>query len=173
MFLHMHHKTSWTLCNPNHSCQTKLIDFVDEIQPSMNDRHKLNLIFIDFSKVFDTVPHIRLLTKLKFYGIRGPLHHQISAWLMRREQRIVVGGESFNATPVKSGVPQDTVLGPLMFLVYINDINENIRSSVWLFADDCIIYKPIKTTRCRTPTRRLTNIIWYGKWKQMSTNVLH
>ena len=78
---------------PNHSCQTQLIDFIDEIQRSMNDRQQTDLIFIDFSKAFDTVPHIRLLNKLKFYGIRGPLHHWISAWLMRREQRIVVDGE--------------------------------------------------------------------------------
>ena len=57
------------------SCQTQLIDFVDEIQQSINDRQQTDLIFIDFSKVFDTVPHTRLLNKLKFYGIRGPLHH--------------------------------------------------------------------------------------------------
>jgi len=124
----------------------------------MNDRLQTDLIFIDFSKA---VPHIRLLNKLKFYGIRGLLHHWISAWLTRREQRVAVDGESSNAIPVKSGVPQGTLLGPLMFLIYINDINENIRSLVQLFADDCVIYKPITTlyTRCRTPTRRPTNII--------------
>ena len=58
---------------------------------------------------------------------------------------MVVDGESSNATPVKLGVPQGTALGPLMFLVYVNDINENIRSPVRLFADDCVIYKPITT----------------------------
>ena len=103
----------------------------------MNDRQQIDLIFIDFSKAFDTVPHIRLLNKLKFYGIRGPLHHWISAWLTRRERRVVVDGESSNATPVKSGVPQGAVLGPLMFLVYINDINEIIGSPVWPFENKC------------------------------------
>jgi len=107
---------------PNHSYQTQLIDFADEIQRSMNDRQQTDLIFIDSSKVFDMVPHMRLLNKLKFYGIRGPLHHWISAWLTRRGQRVVVG-ESSNATPVMWRVLQGTVLGPLMFLV---NINENI-----------------------------------------------
>ena len=88
---------------PNHSCQTQLIDFIDEIQRSMNDRQQTDLIFIDFSKAFDTVPHIRLLNKLKFHGIRRPLHHRISAWLTRKEQRVVVNGKSSNATPVKLG----------------------------------------------------------------------
>ena len=126
---------------PNHSYQTQLIDFTDEIQWSMNDRQQTDLIFIDSSKVFDMVPHMRLLNKLKFYGIRGRLHHWILAWLTRREQRVVVDECYFSQV----GLPQGTVLGPLMFLVYINDINENIRSSVWLFADDCVIYKPIRT----------------------------
>ena len=107
----------------------------------MNDRQQTDLIFIDSSKVFDMVPHMRLLNKLKFYGIRGHLHHWISAWLTRREQRVVVDECNFSQV----GVPQGTVLGPLIFLIYINDINENIRSSVWLFADDCVIYKPIRT----------------------------
>ena len=93
----------------------------------MNVWQQTDLLFIDFSKAFDTVPHRRLL---KFYGVRGPLLQWISSWLTERYQRVMVDGESSSATPVKSGVPQGTVLGPLMFLVYINDINENITSSV-------------------------------------------
>ena len=58
---------------------------------------------------------------------------------------VAINGETSGATPVKSGIPQGTVLGPLVFLVYINDINEGVTSSVWLFADDCVIYKLIKT----------------------------
>ena len=64
---------------------------------------------------------------------------------MERCQRVMVDGESSSATPIMPGVPQGMVLGPLMFLVYINAINKNITSSVWLLADDCIIYKPITT----------------------------
>ena len=111
----------------------------------MNPRQQTDLVFIDLSKAFDTVPHRRLLNKLKFYSVRGPLLQWISSWLTKRQQRVIVDSEASNATPVKSGVPQGTVLDPLMFLVYINDINQNITSSVRLFADDCVIYKPITT----------------------------
>ena len=75
-----------------------------------------DLLFIDFSKAFDTVPHERLPNKLKFYVVRGLLLQWISSWLIARYQRVMVDGESSSATLVKSGVPQGTVLGPLCFL---------------------------------------------------------
>ena len=115
---------------PNHSCQTQLIDFIDEVQRSMNARQQTDLLFLDFSKAFDTVPHRRLLSKLNFYGVRGQLYHWISSWLTEWHQRVIVDGELSDVAPVKSGIPQGTVLGPLMFLVYSNDINENITSSI-------------------------------------------
>ena len=73
-----------------------------------------------------------------YVAIMIPRCHWISSWLLKRQQRVTVDGETSGATPVKSGVPQGTVLGPLMFLVYINDINEGVTSSVRLFADDCV-----------------------------------
>ena len=157
---------------PNHSCQTQLVDFIDEIQRSMNSQQQTDLLFIDFSKAFDTVPHKRLLNKLKFYGIRGPLLQWISSWLTKRYQRVIVDGESSSATTVKSGVPQGTVLGPLMFLVYINDINENITSSVRLFADDCVIYKTVTTPQDSKQLQEDLHKIceWTHKW-QMKINV--
>ena len=157
---------------PNHSCQTQLVDFIDEIQRSMNIRQQTDLLFIDFSKAFDTVPHGRLLNKLKFYGVRGPLLRWISSWLTERYQRVMVDGESSSTTAVKSGVPQGTVLGPLMFLVYINDINENITSSVRLFADDCVIYKSITSLEDAEQLQEdLCKICeWTNKW-QMKLNI--
>ena len=132
----------------------------------MNTWQQTDLLFIDFSKAFDTVPHGRLLNKLKFYGVRGPLLRWISSWLTERYQRVMVDGESSSATPVKSGVPQGTVLGPLMFLVYINDINENITSSVRLFADDCVTYKSITTLEdAKQLQEDLCKIYeWTNKW---------
>ena len=132
---------------PNHSCQSQLISFVEDIQFSMNNHKQVDLLFLDFSKAFDTVPHMRLLNKLSFYGIQGPILQWIRSWLTQRKQKVVVDGESSSATIVKSGVPQGTVLGPLMFLVYINDINESISSSIRLFADDCVVYNTISTPR--------------------------
>ena len=69
---------------PNHSCQTQLIDFIDKVQRSMNARQQTDLVFIDFSKAFDKIPHRRLINKLEFYGVRGPLLHWISSWLLKR-----------------------------------------------------------------------------------------
>ena len=80
---------------------------------------------------------------MQFYGVRGPVLHYISSWLTDRHQRVMVDGESSSATSVISGVPQGMVLGPLMFLVYINDINESITFFVQLFADDCVVYRTI------------------------------
>ena len=133
----MSYFTSLNILNPlqhgfrsNHSCQTQLVNFIDEIQRSMNAPQQSDLLFIDFSKAFDIVPHRRLLNKLKFYGIQGSLLQWISSWLTERHRRVMVNGKSSNVISVKSGIPQDTVLGPLMLLVHINDINENIKSSV-------------------------------------------
>jgi methylaspartate ammonia-lyase len=77
------------------------------------------MLIVDFSKAFDVVPHIRLLRKLEHYGIKGKILEWIRAWLTQRRQCVVVDGETSEMAHVKSGVPQRTVLGPLMFLLYI------------------------------------------------------
>ena len=91
------------------------------------------------------MPHKCLLTKLHYYGIYGPLHDWIKVWLTRRYQKIMIEGESSRNIEVYSGVPQGTVLGPLMFLIYINDIASNVSSTCRLFADDSIIYRSIES----------------------------
>ena len=96
------------------------------------------MIIMDFSKAFDTVPHNRLLNKY------NNTHTWISNFLKCRKQRVVVGGEHSTWTNVVSIVPQGTVLGPLLFLIYINDLSDNIHSTVRLFADDCVLYREIK-----------------------------
>jgi hypothetical protein len=103
------------------------------------------MLILDFSKAFDTVPHTRLLRKLDHCGVRGNIHGWLESWLTTREQKVLVDGEKSRSVKVKSGVPQGTVLGPLMFLLYINDIGENIGSSVRLFADDSLIYMAVSS----------------------------
>ena len=103
---------------------------------------------MDFAKAFDKVPHQRLLYKLKFYGIKNQTLTWISAFLSNRTQTVVLDGESSDIAPVTSGVPQGTVRGPVLFLVYINDLSEYMKSSqLRLFADDSIIYKTIKSPK--------------------------
>ena len=99
-----------------------------------------DVIIMDFSKAFDKVSHNRLLYKLEKYGITGDTLLWIRAFLNNRQQCVVVDGERSEFTPVLSGVPQGSVIGPILFLVYINDLPDNIRSTVRLFADDTIIY---------------------------------
>ena len=102
------------------------------------------MIIMDFSKAFDTEPHNRLLNKLNRYGIRNNTHNWISNFLKYRKQRVVIGGEHSTWTQVISSVPQGTVLDPLRFLTYINDLPNNIHSSIRLFADDSVLYREIK-----------------------------
>ena len=106
----------------------------------MNRGHKqTDLIIMDFARAFDKVPHRRLLHKLEYYGIRGSTHKWINSWLSGRTQQVVLDGQASDPVPVLSGVPQGSVLGPVLFLIFINDLLDNIRSSVRLFAYDCVL----------------------------------
>ncbi|XP_074616985.1 uncharacterized protein LOC141876332 isoform X2 [Acropora palmata] len=126
----------------------------------------------DFSKAFDTVPHARLLKKLEHYGINELVLGWIRSWLLNRSQRVIIDGASSNEVSVRSGVPQGTVLGPLMFLIYINDIGEHITSNLRLFADDSLLYSAIDIPQdCLALQEDLDKLSqWSYKW-QMSFNV--
>ena len=95
----------------------------------------VDIIYLDFQKAFDKVPHQRLLLKLKAYGIGDSIIDCIEQWPSDRRQCVVVGGEVSNWRPVLSGVPQGSVLGPLLLLIYINDLDDNITSNVPKFAE--------------------------------------
>ena len=127
---------------------------------------------MDFARVFDKVPHRRLFHKLEYYGIRGSTHKWINSWLSGRAQQVVLDGQASDLVPVLSGVPQGSVLGPVLFLIFINDLLDNIRSSVRLFADDCVLYRNIHSLQdCLALQEDLTSL---GQWeadKQMKFNV--
>ena len=127
------------------SCETQLIELVDDLARNMCDGQQIDLAILDFSKAFDVVPHQRLLTKLHHYGIRGNIHRWIESFLNGRTQRVVVDGDKSDEAPVTSGVPQGSVLGPVLFLCFINDMPEVLKSDCRLFADDSIVYRKIAT----------------------------
>ena len=147
--MHEHFEKHGVLTNLNHgfrtgySCESQLLVTSDELGKSADRGIWTDVAILDFSKAFDTVPHDRLLHKLEAYGIRGNLHRWITTFLTTRHMRVIVEGETSTETTVDSGVPQGTVLGPLLFLCHINDLPERVKSQVRLFADDCLLYREI------------------------------
>ena len=126
------------------SCKTQLIEATYDWTNILNKgKGQIDVILLDFSKAFDVVPHHCLLMKLYMYGITGKAHRWIENFLGNRTHVVVVNGSISECGMVKSGVPQGTVLGPLLFLIYINDIEFQITSSIRLFTDDTVPYRPI------------------------------
>ena len=125
------------------SCDTQLTMLFEDLARNTSVGKQTDLILLDFSKAFDKVNHSKLIWKLHQYGIRGNALSWIQAFLGNRSQTVVIEGEESGSVPVSSGVPQGSVLGPILFLVFINDLPEKLSSQVRLFADDTAVYLTI------------------------------
>ena len=156
----------------NHSCVTQLLTLTENISYVLDHEKQINIILLNFAKAFDTVPHQRLLTKLQHYGIRDNTCNWIKAWLSNHTQQVLLDGITSNSISVTSGVPQGTVLGPLMFLLYINDIISNINSPLRKFADDCLLYRIINTSEDIIILQKYLDQIasWVSTW-QLRLNI--
>ena len=128
-----------------HSTETQLLITTHEMMKVRDQGNQVDALILDLSKAFDTVPHRELLGKLKNYGVDGDILEWTSQFLQGRTQSVLVDGVRSRDEQVLSGVPQGTVYGPLLFLVYINDMADNISpgTHIRLFADDTILYRPI------------------------------
>ena len=126
---------------PGDSTINQLLSITHEIFQAFENYHETRAVCLDISKTFDKVWHEGLLIKLKSNGIDGPLYLLIKDFLAGRLQRVVLNSKTSSWQHVSTGVPQGSVLGPLFFLVYINDLSENVSSIVKLFADDTSIFQ--------------------------------
>ena len=128
---------------PGDSCTNQLLSIAHEILSAFDDGHEVRDVFLDISKAFDRVWHEGLLFKLQQYGISGELITLIKDFLSSRKQRVVLSGQHSSWADVKAGVPKRSILGPLLFLIYINDLPNGLNSNVKLFADDTSLFSVV------------------------------
>ena len=127
---------------PGDSCTNQLLSLVHDIHNAFNDINCLEVrsVYLDMSKAFDKVWHEGLIFKLKQNGVDGKLLRLLENYLSLRVQRVVINGFESDWGEIRSGVPQGSILGPLLFLVYVNDLEEGIRSSIIFFVDDTSLF---------------------------------
>ena len=149
------------------SCLTNLLEFMEDVTCAVDKGNAVDIIFLDFQKAFDKVPHKRLLLKLESLGIVGNVLDWIREWLKNRDQRVVINGRSSTWQSVTSGVPQGSVLGPLLFLAYINDLEDSVHSKVKKFADDTKLYREVVSTDDVAIVQRDLDSIskWSSDWQ--------
>ena len=155
---------------PGDSTTNQLLFLVDEIHQAFENPKSLEIraIFLDISKAFDKVWHEGLIFKLKQNGISGSLLNLFESYLFNRKQRVVLNGSYSCYSQIESGVPQGSVLGPLLFLIYINDLENNIKSNVKFFADDTMLFSIVKDAKMSADElNHDLDLIhqWAHKWK--------
>ncbi len=148
------------------SCITQLLECLADWVEAVEDRVGVNSIYLDFAKAFDTVPHKRLLSKLKAAGIDGKVLKWLETFLVGRRQRVVLRNGVSRWSQVTSGVPQGSILGPLLFLLYVNDIPDSVLSTAKLFADDTKLYSRVRNQEdCNALQADLNALAaWSRKW---------
>ena len=129
------------------SCIHQLISITHDIHKNFdaNPSKEVRGLFLDISKAFDRVWHKGLLYKIKNFGIEGKLFHLLKSFLSERYQRVTINGQSSNWLPIEAGVPQGSILGPLLFLSFINDLPDDLLSNVKLFADDTALFSSVSS----------------------------
>ena len=143
----------------------QLIKVLDEWTSEMDKGNYMDVIYMDFQKAFDTVPHKRLISKLSF-NIRNNLINLIETFITNRQQKVAVNGKESNLHKVTSGIPQESVLGPLPFVLYINDLPDLTQSNTFLFAVDIKIFGALTNKNDQDILQKYLSILeqWSDKW---------
>ncbi|KAK3101483.1 hypothetical protein FSP39_003928 [Pinctada imbricata] len=149
-----------------HSCVTQLIEVIDNWTEELDKHNSVDTIYLDFQKAFDKVPHRRLLHKLKSYGICGSLYNWLEDFLNNRKQRVVLNDTHSDWGDVTSGIPQGSVLGPILFLIYINDLPDVVHNIAKLFADDTKLYSVVNNSNQQFTLQEDINKLtdWSNEW---------
>ena len=150
------------------SCLTNLLCFLEEITKCVDDGSPVDVV-LDFQKASNKVPHQRLILKLKAHGIGNDVINWIEEWLTHRRQRVIVDGEISIWKSVLSGVPQGSVLGPILFLIYINDLEDDISSKVLKLADNTKVFRKVtNVTDKQSLQDDLDKLVkWSEKWQML------
>ena len=148
------------------SAVLQLLQILDEWTMTMDQGKCIETVYLDFQKAFDTVPHRRMMVKLNSYGITDKTHNWIEDFLKDRNQHVKVNNTKSSEIPVKSGIPQGSVLGPVLFIIYINDLPGSVTSSIKLFADDAKIYQELDDSTHQNQIQRDLSALeaWSDKW---------
>ena len=144
----------------------QMLNVMDVWTKAMDKGDSIDTVYLDFTKAFDKVPHNRLMSKLNSIGINTETLNWIKAFLSDRVQQICVNGSNSTWKPVTSGIPQGSVLGPILFVLYINDLPSNILSDVYMFADDTKIFNIIKSPEDQETLQNDLDTLsmWSDKW---------
>ena len=152
---------------PRKSTVTQLLETLEIWTDALDRGESLDTIYLDFMKAFDTVPHQRLATKLQKYGIEGNTLRWIQIFLTGRKQQVIVNGSKSSFKEVLSGIPQGSALGPILFVIFINDLPEIVSCGIKLFADDAKIYRTVNSTEdCADLQKDLLEMEnWAKQWQ--------